>query len=158
MATAEALLAAVGAPVDSELVRALVAADGLVASVEPEGWSVPRRGYLAGPGAGYQLAHALGRVTTVFVYAEPDEGFAAFPGPLLHTGLPADATRAEVRARLGPPERSGEETTVAGLGRQGAWDRFVLGAVRVHVQYAAGADRVRLVSLMAAAVAPKPYP
>jgi hypothetical protein len=43
MATAEELLAVVGSPVDSDTIRALVAADGLAASIEPQGWSVPRR-------------------------------------------------------------------------------------------------------------------
>jgi hypothetical protein len=154
MATAEELLAVVGSPVDSDAVRALVAADGLAASAEPDlEEGEPPRAYLSNPAAGYQLMHHCGRVATAFLYAEPAEGFLAFPGPL-PGGLPRGATRAEVRARFGAPERSGEAVTIPRLGRQGAWDRFAVDAVRVHFQYTEPGRRVRLVSVMAAADAP----
>ena len=153
MATAEELLAVVGSPVNSAAVRALVAADGLTASDEPEGWSVPRRSYLSGPAAGYALTHALDRVTTAVLYAEPAEGFAVFPSPL-PGGLSGRATRRDVLARFGAPERSGEATTVTGLGPQGAWDRFAVGGLRVHFQYTVAGELVRRVSVMAADVAP----
>ena len=117
MATAEELVAVVGSPVDSAAVRALLVADGLAASADPnleEG--EPRRAYLSSPAAGYQFMHHSGRVVTAFLYAEPAEGFVAFPNPLLG-GLPRGATRAQVRARFGAPERSGEPVTVTGLSR-----------------------------------------
>jgi hypothetical protein len=38
MATAEALIAVIGLPVNSDAVRALIATDRLAASVEPAGW------------------------------------------------------------------------------------------------------------------------
>ena len=84
MATAEELVAVVGSPVDSAAVRALLVADGLAASADPnleEG--EPRRAYLSSPAAGYQFMHHSGRVVTAFLYAEPAEGFVAFPNPLL---------------------------------------------------------------------------
>ena len=154
MATAEELLAVVGASVDSEVVRALVVADELAASDEPDSEEdEPRRAYLSSPAAGYQLMHYSGRVATAFLYAETAEGFAAFRGPL-PGGLQRGTTRAEVRARFGAPERSGEPITIVGLGRQGAWDRFAVGAVRIHFQYAEPEQRVRLVSVIAVADAP----
>ena len=48
---------------------------------------------------------------------------------------------------------SGEAVTISGLGRQGAWDRFAIGAIRVHFQYTES-ECIRLVSVMAAADAP----
>ena len=153
MATSEELIAIIGMRVDAPRVGALVAADGLIASEEPEGWSVPRRSYLSGQAAGYSLTHALGRVTTVVLYAEPAEGFAPFAG-LLPGGLARGTTRHRVLEEFGVPERSGEQTTIVGLGPQGAWDRFAIGGVRIHFQYTVVGDLIRLVSIMAADVAP----
>jgi hypothetical protein len=154
LATGDALMAVVGSPVDSEAVRALVAADGLLASTETDlEEGEPVRSYLAGTAVGYQLVHFSGRVATAFLYVEPAEGFAAFAGPL-PGGLSHEATRSEVRSCFGMPERSGEAVTVRGLGRQGAWDRFAVGDIRVHFQYAEPGQRVRLVSVMTTDVAP----
>jgi hypothetical protein len=154
VATAEELLAVVGTPVKSRAVRALVAADGLVASTDPDlEEGEPVRSYLASPAAGYQLMHHSGRVATAFVYAEPDEGFAAFPGPL-PGGLPRGATRSEVRAQFGVPERSGEAVTRPVVGRQGSWDRFAVGQLRIHFGYTEVGEHVRRVTVMAAADAP----
>jgi hypothetical protein len=149
MATAEALMAVVGSPVDSDAVRALVAADGLASIADPDlEEGVPVRAYLFNPAAGYQLMHHRGRVATAFLYAEPDEGFVAFPGPL-PGGLPRGATRAEVRGRFGTPERTGEPATMPVLGRRGAWDRFAVGGVWVHFQYTEPGECVRRVAVMA---------
>jgi hypothetical protein len=154
MATADELMAVVGSPVDADAVRSLVAADELVASTEEDLEEGERlRSYLANLAAGYQLMHHSGRVATAFVYAEPDEGFSAFPWPL-PGGLSRGATRSEVRTRFGVPERSGEAVTVPALGRQGPWDRFAVGAVRVHFQYTEPEQRVRRVTIMAVADAP----
>jgi hypothetical protein len=153
MATAEELVAIVGLPLAAPTVRELVLTDRLTASVEPKGWSAPRRSYLSGQAAGYALTHQLGRVTNAVLYAEPAEGFVAFPGPL-PGGLARGATRRQVLERFGLPERSGEATTIAGLGPQGAWDRFAVGDVRIHFQYTAVGELVQLVSVMAADVAP----
>src|SRR5205085_12607997 len=112
-----------------------------------------RRSYLSGPAVGYQLMHCRGRVVTAFLCAEPVEDFVAFRSPL-PGGLPTGATRSEVLARFGTPERSGEAVTNPGLGGQGAWDRFVVGGVCVHFQYTESGERVRLVSVMIAGEAP----
>ena len=154
MATAEELVAVVGLQVDTDAVRALVAADGLLASAEPDlEEDEPQRAYLSNPSAGYQFMHHSGRVVAAFLYAEPAEGFAAFPGPL-PGGLHREVSRAEVRARFGAPEQSGEAVKLPWLGRKGAWDRFVVGAVRVHFHYTEFGQRVRMVSVMAATDAP----
>lgn len=154
MATVDALMVIVGAPVDSEGVRTLIAADHLVASTEPDLEEVePPRSYLSGPAAGYQIIHCEGQVDTVFLYAVPAEGFEPFRGPL-PGDLSARATRQEVLRRFSIPERSGEASTIPGLGRQGAWDRFVVGSVCVHFQYTEPEERIRLVSLMVAGKAP----
>jgi hypothetical protein len=154
MATAEALLDIVGSPVESATVRALVVADKLSASAEPDlEEGEPLRAYLANPALGYQLMHHSGRVATVFLYVEPAEGFEPFPGPL-PGGIGRGASRAQVRARFGVPERNGVPTTIPGLGRLGAWDRFAIGAVRVHFQYTDPDERVQLITVMSAADAP----
>lgn len=154
MTTAEELMTVVGLPVDSVAVRALVAADGLAASAEPDlAEGEPLRAYLSAPRAGYQIMHQSGRVVAAFMYAEPTEGFEAYSG-LLPGGLPRRATRTEVRARFGIPERNAEAVTITGLGRQGAWDRFAIGRVRVHFQYSEPGELVCLVTVMAAAETP----
>jgi hypothetical protein len=153
MATADELIAVIGLPVDAAAVRALAAADGLTVSTEPEGWSVPRRSYLSGEAAGYSLTSDFSRVTTVVLYAEPAEGFAAFAGRL-PGDLARGATRRQVLDQFGAPERSSEPMTIAALGPQGAWDRFAVGDVRIHFQYTVVGEVIRLVSIMAADVAP----
>ena len=97
---------------------------------------MPRREYLSTQASGYTLTHQEGRVVNIFIYPEPTEGFSAFPGPL-PGGVHRGATRQDVMARFGIPERSGEAATIVGLERQGAWDRFELDGVFVHFQYTA---------------------
>lgn len=153
MASAEELIAVVGLPVDSPAVQTLIAADGLAELDESEGLGIPSRGYLSSTTAGYALTFELNRVTNAALYAEPAEGFVAFPGRL-PGGLGRGATRLQVLGRFGVPERSGEPFHIPGLGLQGAWDRFAVGEVRIHFQYTVADGVVRLVSVMAADVAP----
>lgn len=154
MVTAETLMATVGAPVDSDAVQALIAADDLTASTEPDlQEGEPPRSYLSGPAAGYELMHWRGRVATLYLYAEPAGDFAAFPGAL-PGGLRRGASRPEVLARFGVPERSGGAARLVGLGPQGAWDRFAVGGLCLHFQYAAPGERIRLVTVMAAGEVP----
>ena len=85
MATAEELLAIVGTPVESDAVRALIAADGLVASTGVDAEEVSRifdpgeRGRAAGDGEagaglGLALARRLARQVGGEVVAEPAPG------------------------------------------------------------------------------------
>ena len=154
MATSEELMSIVGIPVDSEAVRTLVVADALTSSSEEDlEEGEPVRSHLSNPSAGYQLMLHSGRVSTAFLYAQPDEGFVAFPGPL-PGGLPAGVNRTQVRAKFGIPEKSGEPFTCAILGSQGAWDRFVVNGIFVHFQYTDREQWIRLVTIMAASDAP----
>lgn len=154
MATAEALMSIVGSPVDSDAVRALVATDGLTAAVEPEHYEgVPRRAYLSGQAAGYQLTHYGGRVVTAHLYAEPAEGFAPFPGTL-PGNLSRGAAQAEVRSSFGTPERSSGGAAGPTPGRRAGWDRFAMDDLRIHFQYREADGHVVLVTIMAAGTAP----
>jgi hypothetical protein len=144
----------VGSPVDSEAVRALVATDGLTAAVEPEQHGgVPRRAYLSGPPAGYQLTHYGGRVVTAHLYAESAAGFAPFPGTLPGP-LPRGATQAEVRSSFGTPERSGGGAAGPTPDRRAGWDRFAVDDLRIHFQYREADGHVVRVTIMAADTAP----
>jgi hypothetical protein len=108
---------------------------------------------LSSPAAGYQLTYIQGQVTAAFLYTEPAEGFTAFPGPLTG-GVLRGSTRPEMLTRFGTPERSGSTAMITGLGRQGARDRFEVGGVRVHFQYAGPGEHVQLVAIMIADEAP----
>lgn len=154
MPTIEELIAVVGTPVDSVAVRLLIASDGLIASAEPDlEEGEPQRAYLSAHSAGYQLMHCGREILTAFVYVEAAEGFQTFSGPLLG-GLPDHATRQAVLERFGLPSKSGTAVTIAGLGRQGAWDRFDIGRVCIHFQYTESDERVRLLSVMLPCNAP----
>lgn len=88
---------------------------------------------------------------TAFLYAEPAEGFARFPGKL-PGNLSRGATQAEVRNSFGAPERSSGGVTGATPGSPAGWDRFAMGDLRIHFQYRDGC--VVLVTIMAADTAP----
>jgi hypothetical protein len=149
MATIEGLMEIVGARTDAANVQAISAADNLTLSTEPDlEEGEPLRSYLSNPAIGYQLMCVEGIVATVFVYVVPSEGFNAYSGSL-PGGISALAIRSDVRGRFGVPQRTGEAVSIAGLGRQGAWDRFDLGSVYVHFEYNEPEQRIRLVSLMA---------
>jgi hypothetical protein len=154
MASAEALMAVIDASVESDAVRDLIAADRLLTSSEPDlEEGEPVLSHLSGPVAGYQLQCREGRVTAAFLFVEPAEGYEPFPGPL-PGGLSASDKRPDVLRRFGSPERSGAAFTHRILGQQGAWDRFLLGPVCVHFQYADLEDRIGRVTLAAARSAP----
>lgn len=149
MRTMESLVALVGQPVASDAVQAVVASDKLMPSSDEFEEGEGLRHYLSAPTAGYHLTHVDGRVTTVFLYLAPGDGFGPFGGPLV-AGLAVGVTRAGVRERLGPPSRSGDGTTIVGLGRQGPWDRWDAERVCLHFQYTEPEQRVRLITVMAA--------
>lgn len=149
------LLPLVGAPADGPAVRDRVAADGLAEDAE-----VPGARFFCGPPLGYEMSIEDGRVVAVFLYAGPQEGYAAWPGEL-PGGLAAGATRADVLAALGTPEKSGGPSRGGPLDPTGAWDRFLLtppggpaGGAVAHFQYELGGDAVRKVTLMPPDAAP----
>jgi len=154
MPTLESLMSLVGKPVASADVQSLVAADGLIASPEPnlEEGELPRS-YLSCPSSGYLLSHTEGRVNTLFVFLVPTDEYQPFTG-LLTAGLSASSTRANVRRALGKPSHSGEAQTLPILGRKGAWDRYDQGSLCVHFEYTDPGERVRQITVMAAHAAP----
>lgn len=154
MATAKKLLSIVGKPIKSAAFRALVTADRLKSSKEEdleEGQPVAMS--FVGKKAGFEISTEDGRVVAVFLYVEPCDGFAAFPGPLPYK-VPRDATRTEVRGLLGKPEQSGKAYKDKILGPQGAWDRFAVETIRIHFEYTDPELQVHLVTLMTEESAP----
>jgi len=154
MPTLESLMALVGQPVAAADVRSLIAADGLVASTEPdldEG-EVPR-GYLSCPTGGYSLSHTKGRVNTLFVYLVPTAEYQAFSAKLI-ASLSRSCSRADVRRALGTPALSGEAQMDRILGRMGAWDRYNQGSLCVHFEYTEPEERVQQITVMTADTAP----
>ena len=154
MPTLESLMALVGQPVTATDVRSLVAADGLIASTEPdlEEGEAPRS-YLSCPARGYLLSHTSGRVNALFVFLVPIDEYRAFSQALI-AGLSAVSTREDVRLAFGKPARSGEAKTVPVLGRKGAWDRYEQGSLCVHFEYTDPEERVRLITVMTVDTAP----
>jgi hypothetical protein len=154
MPTLESLMALVGQPTTAADVRSLVAADGLIASTEPdlqEG-ELPRS-YLSCPAGGYLLSHTSGRVNTLFVFLTPTDEYRAFSSQLT-VGLSTSSTRADVRRALGLPARSGEAQTLPVVGRKGAWDRYDQGSLCMHFEYTEPEERERQITVMAADTAP----
>ncbi|RZF29099.1 hypothetical protein EVC45_14915 [Paraburkholderia sp. UYCP14C] len=85
-------------------------------------------------------------VGAVHLHADKHEGFAGFASPLPR-GLGFHMSRSEVRATLGVPEKSGEEKEVLLLGKKPAWDSFIVGEVRLHVEYLLGINGIQLITL-----------
>jgi hypothetical protein len=152
--TMDQVLALIGQSVDSEAVQALVESAPLTESNEPDlEEGEPPRHSLTNPRDGYELTCVRGRITAAHLYLVASKEYRPFCGTLV-SGLSPRSTRGEVHRVLGRPSRSGEARTVPILGRQGPWDRYDGEIVCVHFQYAEPVDRIRLITLMAADVAP----
>ena len=87
-------------------------------------------------------------ISAVQLHAAGHEGYARFPDTL-PLGLDFAMDRDRVRAILGDPDRSGEESKVVFLGPQPAWDVYASNDARVHIEYAQGATSIRMVTLTA---------
>ena len=85
-------------------------------------------------------------VGAVQLYGQGHQGFSAFGGEL-PGGVAFGMDRSAVRAKLGAPDKQGEEKKVPILGDSPAWDSFVTPEGRVHVQYGLGGGGVQLVTL-----------
>jgi hypothetical protein len=113
------------------------------------------RSYLSLPSAGISFDAELDRkVTSVFLYAECQEGFRAFRGPL-PGGIVVSDSRAQVREKLGRPTESGGGEMIPILGKQPFWDAFDYPGYRLCVNYADGDGSISLVTLMALDAVPK---
>lgn len=154
MATARKLLSLLGKPVTCAALRGLIVTDKLKVSKEEdlhEGLPVVEN--FIGKKSGYEILAEGGRVSTVFLYVEKADCFAAFPGPLPYKIL-GEANRTEVRRLLGKPEKSGKAFKDKLLGPQRAWDRFAMDAVRIHVEYSDAELQVSFLTLMTEDAAP----
>lgn len=154
MTTLESLMGLVGRPVTAADVQSLIAADGLIASTEPdleEGELA--RSYLSCPIGGYLLSHSGGRVNTLFVFLVPTDEYRAFSAQLI-AGLSSSSSREDVRLAFGLPARSGESQTLPILGRKGAWDRYDQRSLCIHFEYTEPEERVRQITVMTADTAP----
>ncbi|MEQ1737039.1 MAG: hypothetical protein ABL886_11630 [Rhodoglobus sp.] len=78
-------------------------------------------------------------IRTIFLHAGADVSLSE---------LPFGCTREQVLERFGPPSKSGDGTQDPVLGASGAWDRFNVGPVTVHVQYRLKANGIQMITLM----------
>lgn len=154
MPSPELLISLVGQPVESPSVQALIRSERLQSSAEEDmEEGEPVQSYLTSYHGGYQLVHSLGRISTLFIYVTPKDGFAACISPLPYDLLP-QSTRSDVRQRLGMPTRSGAAQSLPPLGRYGPWDRFDGTDLCLHVQYTESNERIELITIMTVAAAP----
>ena len=79
------------------------------------------------------------RIRTIFVHAGADESLS---------GIPFKLRRKDVLERFGSPSKSGVATRHPVLGDSGAWDRFNLGVLTVHIQYRLDADAIDMITFM----------
>jgi hypothetical protein len=87
-------------------------------------------------------------VSTIQLHSEGHENYSGYSGTL-PDGISFSMGRERLRALLGEPSRSGEETVLPILGKKPPWDSFHLGRLHVHVEYSPGNNSIRLVSLSA---------
>jgi hypothetical protein len=78
-------------------------------------------------------------IRTIFLHAGVDESLSEISFAL---------RRKEVLARFGAPSKSGAATRHPVLSESGAWDRFILGTMTIHVQYRVDSDEIDMITLM----------
>ena len=154
MATSRKLLSLLGKPTRSATFQAVLAADKLKASKEPDlEEEQPAETYFVGKKAGYEILAEDGRVVSVFLYVEAEDGYTAFSSPLPFE-LERGAARTKVRSLLGKPQHSGKADFVDILGPQAPWDRFIVNEICVHIEYSHTGLRISKLTLMALDAAP----
>lgn len=92
------------------------------------------------------VADEHGTVTSVQLHCFAHEGYSRYTGPV-PGNLQFSMKKTEVRALLGEPHQSGEATEIPVLGRKPPWDTFLVGNIRVHVEYVDGCKAIQMVSL-----------
>jgi hypothetical protein len=154
MATSRKLLSLLGKQTRSATFQTVLAADKLKASKEPDlEEGQPAETYFVGKKAGYEILAEDGRVVSVFLYVEAEDGYWAFSSPLPFE-LKRGATRTEVRRLLGKPQHSGKAEVDDLLGPQGPWDRFSVDEISVHIEYSNPGLLISKLTLMPLDVAP----
>jgi hypothetical protein len=86
------------------------------------------------------------KVGVIQLHGVGHDGFSQFAGPV-PCGIAFAMPRTEIRKRLGKPDLHGEEQSIPVLGVTPAWDSYLLGGVRVHIEYTLQAESVQLISL-----------
>lgn len=94
-----------------------------------------------------------GWVRTVHLHAAGHDGYEQYRGDL-PAGLSFGTSQDTARSLLGTPVALGEAMEHGVLGPIGAWDRFDVDLVQVHLQYANDLTSIELVTLMHPAVVP----
>lgn len=95
--------------------------------------------YIEFPNEGFDaVADLAGKITTVHLHAQGHEGYSGYHG-VLPNGIRFGASRDELRARLGPPDASGEASFIHPFGPTPPWDRWNKGPYTVHCQFPDGA-------------------
>jgi hypothetical protein len=89
-------------------------------------------------GVGF-ICDEVRRIKTIFIYRGADETL---------TGIPFSLSRRDVRAKYGPPAKSGPASKSPRLGESGPWDRFSLATATLHIQYMLDRDEIELITLM----------
>jgi hypothetical protein len=85
-------------------------------------------------------------VQAVQLHSQGHEGYSGYRGDIPEN-LSFHMKRSDVRDRLGTPESSGEAREVILLGVKQAWDSFVCGDRRIHVEYLADAIGIQLITI-----------
>lgn len=154
MATALRLLSILGRRTKGIRFRELLKADKLKASMEPDlDEGVQPETYYAAKKLSYEILACDGQVTAIFIYVERADGYSPFPARLPFL-LQPKMTRLEVMDLLGKPKSSGKADVDEILGPQGAWDRFMIATIAVHVEYSIRGNRLARITLMTADSAP----
>lgn len=85
-------------------------------------------------------------IGAVHLHSQGYEGYTRFGGEL-PVGMQFSDTRAIVRQRLGAPALSGEAKSVPVIGKVPPYDIYLVGEIKVRVQYDFDESRVLLVTL-----------
>jgi hypothetical protein len=89
------------------------------------------------------------KVNTIFLYSNELGGFDDRCNELSFS-----LSRQQVLDRLGTPSKSGDGIKDPILGEYGPWDRFSIAEYSIHIEYSAGVDRIKKITLMHANVTP----
>jgi hypothetical protein len=106
------------------------------------------RTYGEAPGLGLSVIFEADRVSVVQLFGVGHDRYTRFQGSL-PANLHFEMSRAEVRDALGSPAACADAHRVPHFGLAGAWDRFDLPGLSVHLEYAHGERAIRLTSLSA---------
>lgn len=85
-------------------------------------------------------------VTTLQLHGFGHERHSRYTG-ILPGNLEFSMGRSQVRSSLGTPQQSGEASVIPILGPKPPWDAFVIGRLRVHIEYTDTCNSIGMVTL-----------